>query len=122
MQGQGQRTNYYKVFGMHRDDISGGLGPFTGYCKSAGVAAATSASGMGGVAADAERKRDAVRLCAVMEVTSVLLCTLSVALSQVIIEFDNVCRVAQECFRGRRNASSLYIIPCSRRRRLRQSS
>lgn len=44
------------------------------------TAAATTGLGFG-----EEQQQDVVRICAVMEVTSVLLCTLSIALSQVCV-------------------------------------
>ena len=56
--------------------FGGGRGGFGGGDGGPGGAA-------GAAAGAAERRRDVFRLCAVMEVTSVLLCTLSVALSQV---------------------------------------
>lgn len=67
-----------------------GAGPFGSFGGGAAAAAAASAAaaaagGGGGVGGGAQRQRDVVRLCAVMEITSVLLCTLSVALSQVLI-------------------------------------
>lgn len=65
-----------------------GAGPFGSFGGGAAAAAVVTAAsnrgfGSGGGAGGAERQRDVVRLCAVTEVTSVLLCTLSMALSQV---------------------------------------
>lgn len=76
-----------------------GVGPFGSFGGGAAAGAAASAAavagGAGGVGAtgvggrdggnEAQRQRDVVRLCAVMEITSVLLCTLSMALSQVLV-------------------------------------
>lgn len=62
-----------------------GAGRFGGGAGRA-AAAATTGLGFGGVAGSGEEEQqDVVRLCAVMEVTSVLLCTLSIALSQVCV-------------------------------------
>ncbi|CAM9536402.1 unnamed protein product [Pylaiella littoralis] len=69
---------------------AGSFGSFGGGARAAGAGEMMSRGGVfggGGGGADggvgaAERQRDAFRLCAVMEVTSVLLCTLSMALSQ----------------------------------------
>ena len=71
----------------------GPFGSFGGGAAAAAVASAPAVAGGGGVGVGgvggrdgengAQRQRDVVRLCAVMEITSVLLCTLSMALSQV---------------------------------------
>lgn len=63
-----------------RSSFAGG-GHFDGSQVSRGFGAGAAVGG--GAAAAAERQRDVARLCAVMEVTAVLLCTLSGALSQV---------------------------------------
>lgn len=67
------------------DAGAGRFGAFGGGAGRATAAAATTTGlGFGDVAGiGEEQQQDVVRLCAVMEVTSVLLCTLSIALSQV---------------------------------------
>lgn len=66
---------------------------------AAGVTGSFGAFGGGGGGDEAERHRDVFRLCAALEVTSVLLCTLSMALSQVRVPC--VCFCCSSASHGR---------------------
>lgn len=72
--------------------MGGALGRGLGTGGMGGVVSGVGGGGGVGVGGEAERQRDLVRLCAVTEVTSVLLCTLAVALNQVIL-FIHSCFV-----------------------------
>ncbi|CAM9948561.1 unnamed protein product, partial [Ectocarpus sp. 13 AM-2016] len=100
--------------GLHYTNGLSGYGFGHGATAAAAPAAAAGVTGsfgafVGGGGDEAERHRDVFRLCAALEVTSVLLCTLSMALSQNNALYSRSVPGAKNNGRNALNALALVV-------------